>query len=338
MERPSETRLGFKTSQGPEGSSVIVFGGDKVSGLTTTGTKILGGKKKFWAKACGDPMWRKIQKDYVIAAQVTLAFPPSLPLVTPGSTSCSISLEDCLKVMPSILNYSGKVPRCYQVEAFQRGLLNNTIIVIATGCGKTLIASMIMARMVDLNPARVALMVVDRIPLGEPRHLHTSSSVSVAMKCNLLCLLTPCPTFIMFGCLSPGLLFFVFQSCNERFCGGFILEWTLFDVAQQKRAIENDTGLLGATLCGADATALYRSNLLNGNAQFIVATAGALQELLRNYGVTLERFSVIVFDECHHATKNHPYSQILTQVKNCRDEFRPRLIGRDYNQKYIIRC
>ena len=48
-------------------------------------------------------------------------------------------------------------------------MLHNHIVVLPTGFGKTLIAAMVMKRMVKLNPApgRVALMIVDRLPLVE---------------------------------------------------------------------------------------------------------------------------------------------------------------------------
>ena len=74
-------------------------------------------------------------------APPALPRPPPSPLVTPRN--CTTSLLDCLQVMPEVLRNSGKRPRREQLEAYRRGLLNDTIVVLATGAGKTFIASMV---------------------------------------------------------------------------------------------------------------------------------------------------------------------------------------------------
>ena len=58
-----------------------------------------------------------------------------------------------------------KSPRDYQIQAFVEGLQKNIVVVLNTGAGKTLIASMILAKMCKLNPGRMGLMIVDRVPL-----------------------------------------------------------------------------------------------------------------------------------------------------------------------------
>ena len=58
-----------------------------------------------------------------------------------------------------------KKPRDYQIQAFVEGLQKNLVVVLDTGAGKTLIASMILAKMCKLNPGRMGLMIVDRVPL-----------------------------------------------------------------------------------------------------------------------------------------------------------------------------
>ena len=64
-----------------------------------------------------------------------------------------------------------KAPRDYQIEAFVEGLQINIVIVLNTGAGKTLIASMILAKMCELNSGRMGLMIVDRVPLAfQQRH------------------------------------------------------------------------------------------------------------------------------------------------------------------------
>ena len=52
-----------------------------------------------------------------------------------------------------------------QVECFVEALRQNLIAVLPTGAGKTLIASMWLKRMKELNPEKLGLFVVDKIPL-----------------------------------------------------------------------------------------------------------------------------------------------------------------------------
>ncbi|XP_065649354.1 uncharacterized protein LOC100214913 isoform X3 [Hydra vulgaris] len=77
-------------------------------------------------------------------------------------------------IFPSINNLSlfewysvslKKEPRQYQIQAFIEALQSNLIVVLKTGFGKTLIASMLLGRMCEINPQKMGLMIVDRIPL-----------------------------------------------------------------------------------------------------------------------------------------------------------------------------
>ena len=59
-----------------------------------------------------------------------------------------------------------KNPYDYQIQAFEEGLQKNIVVVLNTGAGKTLIGSMILAKMCQLNPNRMGLMIVEKIPLA----------------------------------------------------------------------------------------------------------------------------------------------------------------------------
>lgn len=83
------------------------------------------------------------------------AFPP---LIRP--TAESISSLDLGPFMRS-----GKVPREYQVELYVEAMLDNSIVVLPTGTGKTLVAGMVARCMVDLNPERFVIFLADRVPL-----------------------------------------------------------------------------------------------------------------------------------------------------------------------------
>ena len=59
-----------------------------------------------------------------------------------------------------------KNPYDYQIQAFEEGLQKNIVVVLNTGAGKTFIGSMILAKMCQLNPNRMGLMIVEKIPLA----------------------------------------------------------------------------------------------------------------------------------------------------------------------------
>ena len=61
---------------------------------------------------------------------------------------------------------SDVIPRPTQVHALVWSLAcKSSIVVMPTGSGKTLVASLFLARMCRLNPGRIGVLVVDRVPL-----------------------------------------------------------------------------------------------------------------------------------------------------------------------------
>ena len=132
-----------------------------------------------------------------------------------------------------------------------------------TGFGKTLVASMVMRKLSALNPNRLAVMVVDRIPL----------------------------------------------------------------VFQQSRVLEMDTGMRVAPMCSTNRTKKSIRSLIDGEFEALVITAGSLVELLKAEHLTVDFFSVVVFDECHHAQGTHPYVILLEAIAKVPLSLRPRLLG-----------
>lgn len=48
-------------------------------------------------------------------------------------------------------------------------------------------------------------------------------------------------------------------------------------------------------------------------ADIIVLTPQILLNGLRKGSINIQDFCFIIFDECHHAKKDHPYQQIMTE-------------------------
>ena len=80
-------------------------------------------------------------------------------------------------------------------------------------------------------------------------------------------------------------------------------------VFQQAAYLEAQTGLRVQPLCGAmeivDWEVVMASN------DIIVVTAGLLVQALEAHRVILSEVSLLIFDEVHHATKRHPFNDIM---------------------------
>lgn len=59
----------------------------------------------------------------------------------------------------------------------------------------------------------------------------------------------------------------------------------------------------------------------------LVMTAQILVNILTCHFIGLHNINLIVFDECHNASKNHPYVNILEFHENCAREKYPHILG-----------
>lgn len=168
--------------------------------------------------------------------------------------------------------------REYQVELFERAKEKNTIAVLNTGTGKTLIAVMLMKHAIaqDLTDQqnglapRISFFLVDKVALVEQQWRVLQANLSHPVS---------------------------------RFSGDRLAST---EVRQEfwKQQFESNKA--------------------------IVCTAAVLQDCLHRSFITLDQINLLVFDEAHHAKKNHPYARIIKDFyadAEKRNERRPRIFG-----------
>lgn len=147
-------------------------------------------------------------------------------------------------------------PREYQVQLFERAKAQNTIAVLDTGSGKTLVAVLLLKYVLEqelLDRAegakpRVSFFLVDSVTL-----VFQQSSV---LRSNLNQKVTH-----FYGALGPD----------------------LWDKATWKQHLENH--------------------------MVFVCTADILNHALLNGHVKIHQINLLIFDEAHHAKKEHPYAR-----------------------------
>lgn len=63
----------------------------------------------------------------------------------------------------------------------------------------------------------------------------------------------------------------------------------------------------------SSSSSLWRASRIAKKADILVSTPQMVLNLLRHAFLKIDEFSCLIFDECHHTTKNHPYKQILDE-------------------------
>ncbi|XP_022778050.1 uncharacterized protein LOC111319571, partial [Stylophora pistillata] len=161
-------------------------------------------------------------------------------------------------------------PRDYQRELFLSAMRGNTLVYLPTGSGKTLIAAMVMSCMKKLNPSKVMVFLVDRVPLAHQQRDYTKSQL-IDLKVEML----------VGEMESPQ---------NRRI---------YHKLANNK----------------VDVLVLTHQIFLN----FLAAED--------NPPIRLSDVSVLVFDEAHHCSRNHPYNKIMEYYKKTPNRFKPVVLG-----------
>ena len=253
------SKLGSYLPLGPLGSKTWNFGSQPV---TLAGESLK--RKERWHDVYKQPIFDSVSLrnldnffGYQMTSETNSPKRPRLeeasqPIVFPNPQNPpEFSYEDVLM--------SDRNPYDYQITSYIEALQRDLIVVLPTNYGKTLIASLVAAKMKSLNPDYMVLFIVDRIPL----------------------------------------------------------------VFQQGESISFDTHLQVYLLTRESHNIQKQRKLLNGEFDVLVSTAGAYLAFQGKLGI--EKFCYIIFDECHHATKEHDYVKILNLIKQC--DPRPRILG-----------
>ncbi|KAK4540519.1 hypothetical protein LTR36_009157 [Oleoguttula mirabilis] len=169
-----------------------------------------------------------------------------------------------------------KNPRQYQLELFERAQKQNTIAVLDTGSGKTLIAVLLLRWTIDQE--------LERRAAGN----------------------------------APRIAFFLVASITLVF--------------QQFAVLETNIDHKVARVCGADKAHNWDKAKwvkLSAENKVIVATADVLHQCLAHSYITMKQINLLIFDEAHHAKKNHAYARIIKDfyLTETDDLNRPRVFG-----------
>uniref|UniRef100_A0A5S6QL02 Helicase ATP-binding domain-containing protein n=1 Tax=Trichuris muris TaxID=70415 RepID=A0A5S6QL02_TRIMR len=105
---------------------------------------------------------------------------------------------------------------------------------------------------------------------------------------------------------------------------------TVVLVRQQAAYIRKHSDLKVAELCGNSKADFYSAadwDSLMNDYEVLVVVAQLFADGLNHAFVSMQQFNVVVFDECHHATGNHPYVIAMNHYVRCPIESRPRILG-----------
>ncbi len=99
-------------------------------------------------------------------------------------------------------------------------------------------------------------------------------------------------------------------------------------VNQQSKAIETHTNLKVGKYSGDMGVDFWDKTKweseFNEN-DVLVMTAQILYNMLQHGFIMLSNINLLLLDECHHASKNHPYAKIMEMLQTCKRK--PRIMG-----------
>ncbi|KAG2230114.1 hypothetical protein INT48_006271, partial [Thamnidium elegans] len=101
-------------------------------------------------------------------------------------------------------------------------------------------------------------------------------------------------------------------------------------VFQQFHVLESNCDARIEKLCGemnVDTWSKQKWLDIFDNADICIMTAQILRDVLQRGFLSLDRVNLLIFDECHHATKGHPYNLIMYQFYHRMEGPRPKIFG-----------
>lgn len=181
-------------------------------------------------------------------------------------------------------------PYGYQIELYTKAMKMDGVCFLPTGTGKTLVSALVIAHMLQLNPNRQVIFLVDRVLLVLQQSDYLKEEVGHLKL----------PVTQMSGSSSLGASR-TFSSERAIRIGAVCGEMRKLD--GQARIYEHDILVITADC--------YRNHLSNGTLRF-------------------DDVSLIVLDEAHHCNKDHPYNVIIRDFylhENSLLAHKPKVLG-----------
>jgi endoribonuclease Dicer len=102
-------------------------------------------------------------------------------------------------------------------------------------------------------------------------------------------------------------------------------------VSQQAKVIESNCAYDVKQICGEMGADRWDEKQWKQNFEeydVLVMTAQIFLNILRHGFISLSQVNLLIFDECHHTAKKHPYNLIMKEFyKRCPEESRPKIFG-----------
>lgn len=243
---------------------------------------------------------------------------PHAPQSTPSSHSimqspCSASplVSPALTHPPNDHHLNELVPRGYQIELYERACRENIIAYVETGSGKTLVAALLIKKI---------LTDLDALP---PLHNDQNVDPSNNQHVNI-----PTPPKL------PGPFEKSLQPAapNQKIAVFLVHRVPL--VPQQAKVIKEvlqSDGCVGMYYGEKNvdnwSSSKWARNLCTK--KVLVMTAQIFLNLLRHGFIDMRNVAILILDEVHHATKSHPYRRLFLEFYHTipKHESRPHVFG-----------
>ena len=162
--RDCSSIVGKKLPMGPNQTMILAFGNEKVVLLN----RKLNKKTEKWSVVYQESPFNNIP----VRTDATFFGKPSKVQNLVSSIRTQLAITEPIVFASKFPDFlytdlltSDVVPRDYQIAAYVEALQRDLLVVIPTGAGKTLIATIVAARMKELNPDLMILFVAERVPL-----------------------------------------------------------------------------------------------------------------------------------------------------------------------------